>query len=127
MKDKPITFQTAILANEKGFDIETGEPNYMLEGDLAGKRGASIYCTKYIKSCSQSLLQRWLREVHGINVFMAFKPNIKKWDFIPYSMEMNGKEYIKYASEYDKQNINRRFDTYEDALEIGLQEALKLI
>jgi hypothetical protein len=127
MKDQIISFQTAILANEKGFNIETGESNYMLEGDLAGKRGASIDCSKYVKSSTQALLQRWLREVHNINIFMTFKPNIKKWDFIPYSMEMNGYEYIKYNREYTKQINERRFDTYEEALEFGLQEALKLI
>jgi hypothetical protein len=53
--------------------------------------------------------------------------HIKKWDFMPYSMNMNAKEYITYYSEYTKKNFNRRFDTYEEALEIGLQEGLKLI
>lgn len=127
MKDQIISFQTAILANGKGFNIETGELNYMLECNLSGKRGASIDCSKYVKSSTQTLLQKWLREVHGINIFMTFKPNIKKWDFIPYSMDMNAKEYIKYNSEYTKIHNERRFDTYEEALEIGLQEALNLI
>jgi hypothetical protein len=127
MTDQIISFQTAILANENGFNIETREPDYMLDGNLSGKRGASIGCSKYIKSSTQSLLQKWLREVHNINIFMSFKPNIKKWDFIPYSMDMNGKEYIKYNSEYTKIHNERRFDTYEEALELGLQEALKLI
>jgi hypothetical protein len=127
MKEQIISFQTAIFANEKDFNIETRELDYMLEGNLSGKRGASIGCSKYIKSSTQSLLQKWLREVHGVNIFMTFKPNIKKWDFIPYFMSMNGKEYIKYNSEYTKIHNERRFDTYEEALELGLQEALKLI
>ena len=40
---------------------------------------------------------------------------------------MNGNEYVKYNLEYTKQFNDRRFDTYEEALEIGLQEGLNLI
>ena len=128
MEEQLITFETAKLAKEKGFDsIRTNHLPYMLEGEDEGCIGASIYCKVYANCCTQALLQKWLREVHGINIFMTFKPNIKKWDFIPYSMDMNAKEYIKYNYEYTTQNNQRRFNTYEEALEIGLQEALKLI
>jgi hypothetical protein len=128
MKEPLITFETAKLAKEKGFDdVKTNHLPYMLEGDDKGRIGASIYCKVYANCCTQSFLQKWLREAHCINIFMTFKPNIKKWDFIPYFMSMDAKEYIEYNSNYTKQNNKRRFDTYEDALEIGLQEALKLI
>jgi hypothetical protein len=64
---------------------------------------------------------------YHINTYMNFKPNIKKWDFLPIDMSMNGKEFVKYYNEYFKINEERRFDTYEEALEKGLQEALELI
>ena len=104
MQETLITKETAVLGESIGYPFYT-----------------------YPNVPTQSLLQKWLREVHGINIFMTFKPNIKKWDFIPYFMSMDAKEYIEYNSHYTKQNNKRRFDTYEDALEIGLQEALKLI
>jgi hypothetical protein len=76
---------------------------------------------------TQSLVQKWLREIHGINIFMSFKPNIKKWDFIPYYMNMSGKEYIKHNSEYLKLHRERRYDTYEEALEDGIYESLLML
>jgi hypothetical protein len=76
---------------------------------------------------TQSLVQKWLREVHGINIFMSFKPNIKKWDFVPYFMSMNGEEYVKHNNEYRKVNGDRRYDTYEAALEDGIYESLQMI
>lgn len=42
-------------------------------------------------------------------------------------MNMDAKEYIKYNSDYTKIHNERRFDTYEESLEFGLQEGLKLI
>jgi hypothetical protein len=123
MKEQLITFETAKLANEKGLETTT-ERMYRQDG-LLGHSDFSREIT--FRAPPQSLLQKWLREVHNINIFMSFKPNIKKWDFIPYSMDMNAKEYIKYNSEYTKIHNERRFDTYEEALEVGLQEALKLI
>lgn len=61
----------------------------------------------YIELC---LLQKWLREVHKINVYC-----------IPSDFE-EGAWYNNIASH------NPVFiGTYEEALEIGLQEALKLI
>jgi hypothetical protein len=133
MKEQLISFETAKLAKEKGFNLKCyhrvsfiwqDKPTHYLGNylDTNSENVDGMYSAP-----TQSLLQKWLREVHNINIFMTFKPNIKKWDFIPYSMDMNAKEYIKYNSEYTKQNNERRFDTYEEALEIGLQEGLKLI
>jgi hypothetical protein len=76
---------------------------------------------------TQSLVQKWLRETNGINIFIQFKPNIKKWDFIPYYMSLNAKEYIKYNYQYYNKNKERRYDTYEDALEDGIYESLQMI
>ena len=40
---------------------------------------------------------------------------------------MNGKEYWKYCNEYYKTRIERRYDSYEDALEDGIFEALEML
>ena len=133
MKEQLISLETAKLAKEKGFDLESSalyDEKCVLginHQDYKRLFTNSKEDTYNIAAPTQSLLQKWLREVHGINIFMTFKPNIKKWDFIPYFMSMDGKEYIKYNSEYTKIHNERRFDTYEEALELGLQEGLKLI
>ena len=80
-----------------------------------------------IKYQSLCLAQKMLREEHNINISMYFKPNIKKWDFIVYSMELNGKEYIKFYKEYYKMHQERRYDTYEEALEAAIEEAIDSI
>jgi hypothetical protein len=75
---------------------------------------------------TQSYLQTWVRDTFKQHVFITFKPNIKKWDFIVYSLDLTGKEYVKFYFDYNKQHEGRRFDTYEDALDAGLFEALEI-
>jgi hypothetical protein len=112
------------------FLLLTLKINIMNE-ELIKLRNAEILPTKGFildgKIPTQSLVQKWLRETHGINIFMSFKPNIKKWDFIPYFMSMNAKEYIKHNREYLKIHNERRYDTYEEALEDGIYESLEMI
>ena len=122
MKDQIISFQTAILADEKGFNIETRESDYMLDGNLSGKRGASIGCSKYVKSSTQSLLQKWLREVHRVNIGLTFHQSNGSNIFYDYCI------HYPYGSQTTVTNwTQNNFVSYEEALEEGLQEALKLI
>lgn len=75
---------------------------------------------------TQSLLQKWLRDEHKIHVFIGARLNVKKWDSHAYDLNMNGTEYTKShpLSKYKTQGV---YDTYEEALEAGLQEGLKMI
>jgi len=102
MKEAVVSFTTAKLAKEKGFNIRT---------------------VTNLRKPTQSLLQKWLREEHNIHVsaFPVFSnrffPTIRKF--------YKDKEYdtflgSPYPPKYSK-------NTYEEALECGLQEALKLI
>lgn len=70
------------------------------------------------------VLQKWLRDVHRINVAPSYKMNIDKWDFITYDMNLKGREYVKFYREYYKDKNNRRFDSYPDALAAGIEEGL---
>jgi len=101
MQESLITFETAKLAKEKGFNIEQRiitvyNPDTKKETQL-DEYGAT-----------QSLLQKWLREVHNIYFFIL--------GTIPYYV--GGGDLVEYYY---------NFDTYEKAFEKGLQEALKLI
>lgn len=64
---------------------------------------------------TQSLTQKWLREVHNIHIQIIFLPINNRFIFAIYKY---GKEDIESVLEYE---------TYELALEAALQEALKLI
>ena len=123
MKEQLITFETAKLAKKKGFDI----PVHYFVSDVSGysanmnavqdfnKEQASFYSAP-----TQSLLQKWLREKHNCVVFT--KPWIGANFFISsdtFYSEIYLNQYRKGETELE--------DTYEEALEKGLQEALKLI
>lgn len=149
MQDILISFETAKLAKEKGFDISTVmfytacNKHYLTEAeDYQTERyaksnwnnGQGSYPTKAEDvACSaptQSLLQKWLREVRQINVESNYLPNIQKYRCLFKPMDIIPKNYDSYrefnsaiSKYYGKENCN----TYEEALEKGLQQALKLI
>ena len=122
MTEQLISFKTAKLAKEKGLpqdnfyfeDYEARVPFYGLDNELnKGDEDRFGQC----KSISQSLLQKWLREKYDIDVIINTYRN------------QNQKYYKYFISEKSKNVIKSEeyYNTYEDALEIGLQEALKLI
>jgi hypothetical protein len=134
MKEQLISFETAKLAKEKGFDLPTincyNVDNRLLEfipvikGGIkdAVLHGGDILFDdwnnngKESKSApTQSLLQKWLREKHDIHIMIC-----------PKQLPDNSIVYYIYKNK-TKRNFNGLFDTYEEALETALQEELKLI
>ena len=105
MEDTRVTFETEKLAKEKGCNLENctcgGYPD----------------CICSDKRISQSLLAKWLREKYDIDVIINTYRN-QNQKYYKYFISEKSKDVIK-SEEY--------YNTYEDALEIGLQEALKLI
>lgn len=81
-------------------------------------------------------LQRWLREVHKIHLSVVYSADHNKFSVNGYD-EFHWREISKrnprsegrfpypYKSEFLRHYWNHK--TYEEALEYGLQEALKLI
>ena len=117
MEDTRITFETAKLAKEKGFEFRVVW-EYILGFKDDSERD------KYLPT--QSLLAKWLRDKHGILTNPIFSYNDGKW--------VIHIEPIKLAKIDDNSVLISGIDfqpslfkTYEEALEIGLQEALKLI
>ena len=101
MKENLVGFFVAKLAKEKGCNLENctcgGYPD----------------CICSDKRISQSLLAKWLREEHNIHLIAYKNINIDGYDWC-------------YITTDGITNINS-YKTYEEAYEIGLQEALKLI
>lgn len=134
MKEHLTTFETSKLSKEKGFDWKV-LGHYRDEGGLYVKEliyGSSPYnmnCEKEqsLWSCKlysappQSLLQKWLRDVHDLDVESKLaNQNFKKSYYFGIYV-YNG----EFRDQISQTNI--RYNTYEEALEVGLLEALKLI
>jgi hypothetical protein len=128
MYDQLITLETAKLAKEKGFNLvspawygcddpQSGEPNQLFLKDwvkfsdvgiLDIQNGTEIY-----SASTQSQLQKWLREIHHIDVIPI--PNVLGYGVLI---------YCRYPTkEIHDKNL---FETFEEALEAGLKIALKL-
>jgi hypothetical protein len=145
MKEDLITFETAKVAKEKGFNIPCFDyynPKYNttfkgVEYDSDGyiewdwnnnstSKIASPYPNVEIKGqCSaptQSLLQKWLREKHSIHILMNVGMNNGVIQFFYCNVFIFGKNLYKCRFR-SKTSIY----TYEEALEEGLFEALTLI
>lgn len=125
MDDQLITIETAILSREKGFDIPTTECF-----DISVPEPHTVSTTVKINWNSkddelysrptQSLLNRWLRKNHKIHVKIS-EWELEKWYF--YIRDGRGevvKELRIILDEWE-------FSSYEDALEAGLKEGLKII
>ena len=132
MQEELISFETAKLAKKKGFEL-----NKYLSIDDENPRNLNSnfnprnYQPWYF-DLTQSLLQKWLREVHGIYVNSDHDLNPKgdgilyhtNWGYINAPTAGPRNTWYRTGGGYSE---NEEFKTYEEALEVGLQEALKLI
>ena len=137
MEEQLISFETAKLAKEKKFNIPC--ENFYIEyidDDVAdlfnyeeqrGSGYAELYRNnqefKYSAS-TQSLLQKWLREVHKIDIMILPWEDTENNTISYQYFVLNNFDEDKYDYSYVEE---KNYDTYEKSLEIGLQEALKLI
>lgn|SRR4030042_3419563 len=118
MEEQLVLFETAKLAKEKGFN-EYGL--LWLDYDSTGKFINNTYMNGKSECicCTQSLLQKWLREVHGL--FVLTLPDYKGlWGY-----SIMQKDH--YHTQGNRFELDEIVGTFEQALEEGLQEALKLI
>ena len=152
ISEQLITFKTAQLAKQAGFDIPV--PHYFTPNGVSiahtkegydqeyycydvddfvenwNYKGLSVtaddnisYGGNYMIPFSQptqSLLQRWLREVHNSHAEVTSR---KDNDKIVYTWDI----YDTKISDEETTDEEPLFDTYELALEQALQEALTLI
>jgi hypothetical protein len=118
MEEQLISFETAKLAKEKGFEEFCSKA--FLRGRLVSN---SIMNETFgeplndiVNAPTQSLLQKWLRDVHQIDI--SIKVGL---------LDSISKVYI-YSIPFNEGLINwNKYNTYEEALEAGLYEGLKLI
>jgi len=128
MEDTLISFETAKSAKEKGFTEGDHKTIYTELGNIMyDEDGYSPEV--YLLAPSQNLLQKWLREVHKYHITINIKYDHSTESvsgFIIKIFNLNQQfPYIWYCDLHLLED--GLYQTYEEALEVGLQEALKLI
>lgn len=134
MEEKLISFETAKLSKEKGFDYAVMsyyshpteyKPELTLynineedELDFRNWNKMDDFPWRYFSAPTQNFLQKWLRGKHNIHISIIFDENTANTYYF-YKIN-SGDGFIKKESMHT-------FKTYEEALEIGLLTALKLI
>lgn len=123
IEEQFVSFDTAKMLKEAGFNVPC---NSYYSNDCIITAFAEGNFNEYepdISRPTQALAARWLREVHRIVVDATF---------IPPSTDGNAWRY--FIGEMDDMVWNgdyvpsdEFYETYEEALEAGLQEAIKLI
>lgn len=127
MREELVSFETAKLAREKGFNVQTFDWYDYTGNYHKGFIPHELHeCPRYKEyyAPTQSLLQRWLREEKMVHVEIAHNPMYG--GFMPYLCEIeNGKYGVFTLLEANCHCIAMHNATYEEALEAGLQYALK--
>ena len=143
MQEQLISFKVAKLAKEKGFQELVSNCYYKEElfgtyammdendsafidvmdgNELENHNSLDFIDYKYRFSApTQSLLQKWLREKYNQHIYL-FPLDNGKWGFENNSISINLDHiFINYMYE------GKEYNSYEEALEVGLQEALNFI
>ena len=123
IEEQYVSFDTAKLLKEAGFN----EPCRYSYDNVGGFRWFKIgepTPKGWVPCPTQALAARWLREVHHLNIYacfdyVCFEDGERKWFFMRENTMLND-----YTSVYSS---IISYDSYEQALEAGLQETVKLI
>jgi hypothetical protein len=142
MKEQLITFETAKLAKEKEFDCEV---SCSIATTISCKTEIKQYSkslsefdfnnfgknstVKFYSRPTQTLLQKWLREIHNIKVFVTTHTEVNaKYSYTVLYPPTKGWSLSRDKfSRYINTKGNLTDESYEKVLEEGLQEGLKLI
>lgn len=139
--DQLVMFQTAVAAHKGGFNLPV--TSYFKIGALSKKFIEEVCAVpeninaidtgSVFSRPTQSLLQKWLREVHRIDVSaqVNFYNKSKKLGYF-YSLDCFDSNDIHDGKDYDFDQIEsvgkeEGFDSYEEALEVGLLLALDIL
>lgn len=126
LHDVHVSRELAILLKKAGFD-------WACRGyfDNTGFHDGSVECTnyssdtcKYLKAPTLEVAQRWLREVKNIdiNVLTDFD-SVKRLYYVRYVIKDG-----HYRTYYITKNQSYvYFNTYEEAQEAGIKEALEIL
>ena len=121
IQEEFVTLETAKLLKEKGFneyckDIIKEDDNRIMQSVFRTNKNLPKLCYSLP---TQSVAQKWLRETKNLHIEISYMyENYWTYDILTIPRH----DLIGLS---DRPII--RYNTYEEALEAGLQEALKLI
>ena len=142
MEDEIVSFETAMLLKEKGFNEPCShyyENNdlyklayYHGEGTGFVRNNSPIdgrfLCEKMqCTAPTQSLAQKWLRETRNITFNANPHSNDGKIIYVVTIKVISSNKYIDFNVMMDTSNKAIMFDNYEEAIESGLKYCLKSI
>ena len=121
IEEQFVSRDTARMLKEEGFDA----PCYKQYSDIGiqweSMSPSNFNADDWGYSCpTQALAARWLREEHNIHVFAFFDYVKRDWCYCIANLDAVTAEMGMDVSE-------NNYPTYEQALEVALQEAIKLI
>lgn len=116
MKEQLISLETAKLAKEKGFwTLCDFIHSTQFDRPVKRKYHPQPFPDVFYEAPTQSLLQKWLRDKYKIHLTIT-SISQESWQY-----------HITMIGDSLGENYKEDFYTYEEALEAGLLEALKLI
>jgi hypothetical protein len=133
MKEQLVSLKTARSAKKQGFK----ERCHYFFNEGSGWKVQEDYMLrqdKIIEAPSQSLLQKWLREEKNIVVEVNFNDSLfRRLHEAAHKKTSLNYHWTTFTNTSDPQFIYNKFysdntfETYEEALEEGLQRALKMV
>lgn len=135
-----VSFETAKLAKEKGFD-EPCKEYYECGNDYTsslpwGTNQEDFRDEKDILAPTQAMLARWLREKYNVHVIpkpIYDSDRLEQYGCDIHCPDKNGLVFTIISPVFpvykqtSNHNMTKELGTYEESMEAGLQEALKLI
>lgn len=136
IEESYVSFDTAKLLKEAGFDAPcrgvyvTDRTGYYEFREYDNKQTKDDLCWntddgfqyEYLAP-TQALAARWLREVHRIVVDVAFIPPL--FDGVNWQYFIENMDDMLWKGDFEPSD--RRYKTYEEALEEGLKRSLERI
>jgi hypothetical protein len=120
IQERYVNYETSKLARKCGFD----EYCSYLWGIFDGYEGLHRFDNHnksnadcWFSAPTQSHLAKWLRDMHNIQVYAKSS-----------TVDGNGKyrDYVAYVNNFGVNDArDEEYETYEEAMEVGLLEALK--
>ena len=121
IEEQFVSFETAKLLKEAGFDVPCTS-QYTDNGFGWDNLSRVNYnsCESLFSRPTQALAVRWLREVHGIHIFSNYFFEDGTWFYVIVDLKESDEVRAIHPD-------IRSYQSSEEALEAGLQEAIKLI
>ena len=135
-----VSFETAKLLKEKGFEYNPDESYWLIDANNKMYWISSIGAYDYVdvptesfqrpkngyRLVTQAMTMKWLREVHKLHIILdihwLYFANQNGWMYTISRILENGNEYVDSKGDENDKNF---YPTYEEACEAAIKYCLK--